>query len=194
MSLILARVRGNLPCHFYGCARRIHLRRHHTSRLLGTPKVSWLCKSGSDASGHTNCGRRPRTLHGYCDFHFISSFAPNPRHGVINNLPVSLSPNCVYVISPAVNNWEVRFLSTGSDPSSKIEETVRRLKEKHEDKLKEIQNIQDLDLRVKSVIELDQETDRAIQQIKQQAKSVEKVTVLHICTTINRFGIRCAFN
>merc|ERR1712241_656255 len=40
---------------------------------------------------------------------------------------------------------------------------------------KEIQNIQDIDLRVKSVIELDQETDRAIQQIKLQAKSVEKI-------------------
>ena len=181
MSLLLVRlgVRGNVPSHFYGWVRRTHLRRQYISQLSGTHKVSWLCNSGSDVSVHTYCGRRARTLHGSCDFQLLSSFARCSRHGLLNSLPLTHSPNCVYIISPAVNNWEIRCLSTESDASSKIEETVRRLKEKHEDKLKEIQKIQDLDLRVKSVIQLDQETDRAIQQIKQQAKSIEKVRLFY---------------
>jgi len=69
----------------------------------------------------------------------------------------------------------VRFFATGPDPSSKVEETVRRLKEKHEQKLKQIHKIQDIDERVKSVIELDQETDQAVQKIKEEAKDIDKV-------------------
>ena len=79
------------------------------------------------------------------------------------------------MLTPVATAGAVRLLSTGTDPSSKVEETVRRLKEKHEEKLKEIHKIQDIDERVKSVIELDQETDRAVQKIKEESKSVEKV-------------------
>ena len=70
-----------------------------------------------------------------------------------------------------------RLMSTNTEASSKVEETVRRLKEKHDEKLKEIHKIQDIDMRVKSVIELDQETDKEVQRIKEQSKTIDKVTI-----------------
>ena len=70
----------------------------------------------------------------------------------------------------------VRFYRTSgpSDQmpaSSAIEETVNRLKSKHVEKLKEIQKIQDIDERVKSVIALDQETSLAVARAKAEAKA-----------------------
>ena len=196
MSSILGRIRvlGNVPCYCYGSAGRAHpLRCQLNSQSLGRCKVLWPYNTKRDTSYHTSCGRRSWTLHNH-DVQRISTFRSISHHEIKDLRHFGLTTERIYILIPAINKWEIRLLSTGPDASSKVEETVRRLKEKHEDRLKEIHKIQDLDLRVKSVIELDQETDKAVQKIKEkykiqykkdqtageQTKAVEKVNVLYI--------------
>ena len=123
---------------------------------------------------HHACSSWPKTVH-ILDLQQLSRLTSYSPQNVTNIRLSGLIPQSSYALSPVALAGAVRLLSTGTDPSSKLEETVRRLKEKHEEKLKEIHKIQDIDMRVKSVIQLDQETDRAVQKIKEQSKSLGKV-------------------
>ena len=71
-----------------------------------------------------------------------------------------------------IRAYRVSGLKLAPAASSKIEETVKRLKEKHVEKLKEIQKISDINERVKSAIALDQETTKAVALAQAEGKEV----------------------
>ena len=176
MNVVASRVpiRRYVAYYLYGSGRKAWpVRRQHSSQGLLWCKVLGTPSEKRDYTFHT---RKPwsKTAHAL-DLQQFSQIRSCSTHNVTNIRCFGLLPQTSYVLSPLASTTAVRLLSTGTDPSSKVEETVRRLKEKHEEKLKEIHKIQDIDMRVKSVIELDQETDRAVQQIKDQSKAVEKV-------------------
>ena len=167
-------IRRNLPYYINGYGRKAYpLRCQPSSLPLCWCKVLGLPNENRNYSHHA-CRSWPKAVHSL-DLQQLSRLRSYSSQNVPNIGLFGLISQSSYGLSPAAMAGAVRLLSTGTDPSSKVEETVRRLKEKHEEKLKEIHKIQDIDMRVKSVIELDQETDRAVQKIKEQSTSVEKV-------------------
>ena len=177
MNVVAGRIciRRNLPYYIYGYGRKVYpLRCQLSSESLCWCKVIVPPTENRNYS-HQACRSWPKAGHSL-DLQQLSRLRSYSPRNVTNIRLCGLIPqSSSYVLSPVALSGATRLLSTGTDPSSKVEETVRRLKEKHEEKLKEIHKIQDIDMRVKSVIELDQETDRAVQKIKEQSKSVEKV-------------------
>ena len=169
MSALVTRIRarGYTVCQCHGWTPLAHPLRKYNLELLGGCGKNSKSGCANESPNYHTSERQMRLIHNVRDYRMLHCFYPSyPMR--LGASPLSYESNC-----STSHRWNIRHMSSDSDASSKVEETVRRLKEKHEDKLKQIQNIQDLDLRVKSVIELDQETDRAVQQIKQQAKAVK---------------------
>ena len=167
--------RRKFPCYIYGVGRRIHpLKGQISSESLNWCKVIVTSNDKRNYSHHL-CQTDSPALRGL-DLRQISSLN-SMSHQCISSSPYAILPHKVGHLTAMPFDQTFRLMSTNTEASSKVEETVRRLKEKHEEKLKEIHKIQDIDMRVKSVIELDQETDRAVQKIKEQSKTIEKVTL-----------------
>ena len=170
--------RRKLPCYLYGVGTRIYpLKGQTSSESLNWCKVIVTSNDKRNYSHHL-CQTDSPALRGL-DIRQISSLN-SISHQCISNSSSVILPQKLCHLTPVPFNQTLRLMSTNTEASSKLEETVRRLKEKHDDKLKEIHKIQDIDMRVKSVIELDQETDRAVQKIKEQSKAIEKVILRNI--------------
>ena len=172
------RIRRNFPYYIYGQGKRAyHLRCQFNPEFLSGCKVLVPHSDKRDYS-HQTCRLYSRTLHGL-DLQQIPGLRSWSRQNITDFPIYGFTPQGVYVLSFPTSQNATRLMSTGPDASSKVEETVRRLKEKHEEKLKDIHKIKDIDLRVKSVIELDQETDRAVkiavQKMKEDSNEVGKV-------------------
>ena len=167
--------RRKIPCYIYGFGRRIH----PSKCQISSESLNW-CKLLVDTNDKRNFGNSfshhdSPALRGL-DLRRLSTCNSISHTCVSNCFSSTILPKNVTFLTPASLDLTFRLMSTNTEASSKVEETVRRLKEKHDEKLKEIHKIQDIDMRVKSVIELDQETDKEVQRIKEQSKTVEKVS------------------
>ena len=139
MSAMIGRIyfRRNLAYHVYGVGRRSYpLRAHASSQSL------CRCKELAPLIGDMNYSHNPRysniqTLHSL-DIRQMSTIRSCLKRDTSEIPILNCTSQGIYILSSGNQRDIVRFFATGPDPSSKVEETVRRLKEKHEQKLKQI--------------------------------------------------------
>jgi len=134
--------RRKFPCFIYGIGRIHPLKGQISSESLNWCKV--IVSSHDRNYSHHLFQTDSPALRGL-DLRQISSLNSISHQSISGCPPYAILPHKVCHLTPLPFDQSFRLMSTNTEASSKVEETVRRLKEKHEEKLKEIHKIQDID-------------------------------------------------